>query len=135
METTELEALVVAVQDGSRPRTDLMAALLVSRVAVLYDRGLEGDRLSPDARPLTLNSPAGHPVLATFTSVEKSAPWVKNEPAFSHALHTGFDGVLAMMPTGFGIALNPGYQWSFLLSPDEVQALKLATGGAAAAAD
>jgi SseB protein N-terminal domain len=124
MDATELEALVVAVATGSRQRSDLVEALLTAKVAVLLNRGLEWGALSSEAKPLTLNSPEGFPILATFSSVEKAGPWVKNEPAYGHALYTTFSWALGIMPADFGIGLNPGYKWSFLIPPVEVQSLK-----------
>ena len=124
MDTTELEALIVAVATGSRQRSDLVEALFTAKVAVLFNRGLEGGVLSSEARPLTLNSPEGFPILATFSSVEKAGPWVKNEPAYCHALYTDFSWALSTVPAEFGIGLNPGYKWSFLIPPVEVQSLK-----------
>ena len=124
MDTPDLEALLVAVLKGETPRAALLDALAGSFVAVLLDKGLDGAGLHPQARPLALNTPEGDPVLAVFTSVEKAAPWAQKEPAYAHALRTGFAWPVHMAPEGVGIALNPGYRWSLVLAAAEVQALK-----------
>lgn len=129
MDTAELEALIVAFATGSQQRSHLIEALLTSKVAVLFDRGIEGGTFPPEARPLTLDSPDGFPILATFSSVEKTAPWVRNQPAYSHALYTGFAWALDTVPAEFGIGLNPGYKWSFLMPPSEILMLKASGRG------
>lgn len=129
MDAEAIESLIQAVSEGTRPRADLMLALRSAKVAVLMDRGLENGTLPPAARPLSLNSPDGYPVLAVFSSVAKASPWVKNEPRYANALYTNFDWALGIVPAGVGIAVNPGYKHSLLLAPDEVRQLE---AGAAA---
>ena len=62
-------------------------------------------------------------MLATFTGPEKVAPWVQREPEFKHCLVTDFGWALKATRPPFGIALNPGYKYSFVLAPAEVEAL------------
>lgn len=122
MDAAEIETLIARVASGDAMRDALFAALRASRVAILFDKGLAGGALANDARPFTLRADEGFPVLATFSSVDKATPWVQREPAFSHALYTDFGWALQMIPPGFGLAVNPGYRWSFLMTPDEVRA-------------
>ena len=94
MDASQLEQLIQSVTDNPQGRANLVGALLQSRIAVPLNRGLENGLLPKDFRPLTLNSPAGFAVLATFTTVAKAGPWVKNEPAYSNVLLTDFLWVL-----------------------------------------
>ena len=72
---------------------------------------------------MTLNGPQGFPVLAVFTSPDKAAPWLKEQPEFQHSLVTGFPWALKITRPPFGIAVNPGYKHSVVLSPAEVESL------------
>lgn len=124
MDTASLEDLIIRTTSEPDLRPQLVAGLLASRVAVPLDKGLENGALPRDFKPLTLNGPAGFPVLAVFTTPDKAAPWIKQQPAFQHALVTGFDWAVGITPPPFGIAVNPGYAHSLVLSPADVQALK-----------
>ena len=123
MDASQLEQLIQSVTDNPQERADLVEALLQSKIAVPLNRGLENGSLPKDFRPLTLNSPAGFAVLATFTTVEKAGPWVKNEPAYSNVLLTDFLWALGITRPPFGLAVNPGYKYSFVMSPTDVQAV------------
>ncbi len=115
--------MIRSVTDSPESRPELIEALRQSKIAIPLNKGLEDGLLPKDFRPLTLNSPAGFPVLATFTSVEKAGPWVKNEPAYSNVLLTDFLWALSMTRPPFGLSVNPGYKYSFVMSPTEVQAV------------
>jgi len=123
MEASQLEQLIQSVTDNPKSRAGLIEALRQSRIAIPLNKGLENGSLPKDFRPLTLNSPAGFAVLATFTTVEKASPWVRNEPAYSNVLLTDFLWALSITRPPFGLAVNPGYKYSFVMSPSDVQAV------------
>lgn len=123
MEASMLEEMIVRVVSEPETRPQLLAALLDSRIAVPLDRGLENGALPAGFKPLTLNAQQGFPVLAVFTTREKAAPWIEQQPAFRHVLVTGFDWAVRITRPPFGIAVNPGYKYSFVLSPAEAEAL------------
>ena len=123
MEASVLEEMIVRVVSEPETRPRLLAALLHSRIAVPLDRGLENGVLPTDFKPLTLNAQQGFPVLAVFTTREKAAPWIEQQPTFQHVLVTEFDWAVRITRPPFGIAVNPGYKYSFALSPAEVEAL------------
>ena len=123
MEASQLEQLIQSVTDNPEGRAGLIEALRQSRIAIPLNKGLENGSLPKDFRPLTLNSPAGFAVLATFTTVENAGPWVKNEPAYSNVLLTDFLWALSITRPPFGLAVNPGYKYSFVMSPSDVQAV------------
>ena len=127
MEASQLEQLIQSVTDNPEGRAGLIEALRQSRIAIPLNKGLENGSLPKDFRPLTLNSPAGFAVLATFTTVEKASPWVKNEPAYSNVLLTDFLWALSITRPPFGLAVNPGYKYSFVMSPSDVQAVSGST--------
>ena len=124
MDTAALEDLIKATTADPALRPQLIEALMASRVAVPLDKGLHEGALPPDFKPLTLNAPEGFPVLAVFTSPDKAAPWLKQQPAFQHSLVTGFIWAVGITRPPFGIAVNPGYRHSLVLSPAEVEALR-----------
>ncbi len=123
MHANELEALIIRATSEPALRPELITMLLRSRVAVSLNKGLENGVLPADFKPMTLNGPQGFPVLAVFTSPDKAAPWLKEQPAFQHALVTEFSWALKITRPPFGIAVNPGYKHSVVLSPAEVQGL------------
>ena len=123
MHANELEALIIRTTSEPALRPELITMLLRSRVAVPLNRGLENDVLPADFKPMTLNGPQGFPVLAVFTSPDKAAPWLKEQPEFQHSLVTEFSWALKITRPPFGIAVNPGYRHSVVLSPAEVEEL------------
>lgn len=124
MNTDVLEDLIVRATSEPALRPELVSTLLRARVAVPLDKGLEGGALPPDFKPMTLNGPQGFPVLAVFTRPDKAAPWLKEQPQFQHSLVTDFTWALAITRPPFGIAVNPGYKHSVVLSPSEVEGLQ-----------
>lgn len=122
MDASELDALIRAVSEGTATREALLAALRVSKVAVPLSKGLDHGALPPDARPMTLNAAEGFPVIATFTAVDKAAPWIKQQPSYANVLVADFAWALGWARPPFGIAVNPGYKYSFVMSANEFDA-------------
>ena len=127
MDAAPLEELIIRTSADATLRLQLIEALLASKLAVPLNKGLEDGVLAPDFKPMTLNSPQGYPVLAVFTTPQKIAPWLKDQPDFQHSLVTDFTWAIGITRPPFGIAINPGYQHSVLLSPNEVEALRSTT--------
>lgn len=123
MDAPSLEALIVQSTSEPQLRDQLVAALIESKIAISLDKGLENGVLPADFKPLTLNAQQGYPVLATFTTPDKAAPWIQQNPAFTHCLVTDFTWAVRLTRPPFGIAVNPGYKYAFTLSPAEVQTL------------
>lgn len=131
-DAARLEQLVREAKEQPAQRAALLEALPGAKVAVLFDRGLEDGRFSPQARPLVLNDANGQPMIAAFSSVEMGKPWAQREPKFGFALYTRFDWLVRIAPDGVGIALNPGYRYDCAIGVQEVQAMKQALGQAPA---
>ncbi len=123
MNRSALEELIMRCTDEADLRSEVIATLLRSRVAVPLNKGLENGALPSDFKPMTLNGPHGFPVLAVFTSPDKAAPWLKEQPEFQQSLVTEFNWALQLTKPPFGIAVNPGYKHSVVLNPGEVQSL------------
>lgn len=123
MDAPSLEALIVQSTGEPQMRGQLVAALIESKIAIPLDKGLENGALPADFKPLTLNAQQGYPVLATFTTPDKAAPWLQQHPEFKHSLVTDFTWAVRLTQPPFGIAVNPGYRYAFTLSPAEVQSL------------
>ena len=124
MDATSLEELISRTTSEPGLRARLVEALMGSRLAVPLNKGLEDGVLPADFKPLTLNAQQGFPVLAVFTTPDKATPWLKQQPDFQHALVTDFTWAVRITRPPFGIAVNPGYRHSLLLSPAEVEALR-----------
>ena len=127
MDAAPLEELIIRASADAALRSQLIEALLAAKLAVPLNKGLENGVLPPDFKPMTLNSPQGYPVLAVFTTPQRVTPWLKDQPNFQHSLVTDFSWAIGITRPPFGIAINPGYQHSVLLSPDEVEALRSTT--------
>lgn len=123
MDTERLDAMIAAASDDPAARATLVAALRGAKLAIPLDHGLVDGQLPPETRPLTLGGPAGFPVLASFSAVGKASPWLERHPDYAHVLFTSADWVLRFVQPPFGLAVNPGYRYSLLLTPDEVRAL------------
>ena len=123
MDAESLEELIIRAMLEPDLRPQLVWELMGSRVAIPLDKGLENGALAPDFKPLTLNAEQGFPVLAVFTTPNKAAPWIKQQPVFQHSLVTEFRWAVNITRPPFGIAINPGYKHSFVLEPAEVEAL------------
>ena len=127
MDAVQLEELISLATSDSALRPQVIDALMSSKLAVPLNKGLENGSLPPDFKPLTLNSPQGFPVIAVFTTPDKVTPWLKDQPAFQHSLVTNFTWAVAITRPPFGIAVNPGYRHSLVLSSSEVEALQSTT--------
>lgn len=123
MDANVLEDLIIRASSEPALRSELITMLLSSRVAVPLNKGLENGVLPADFKPMTLNGPEGFPVLAVFTRPDKATPWLKQQPGFQHSLVTEFTWALKITRAPFGIAVNPGYKHSVVLSPAEVEGL------------
>ena len=130
MNASVLEDLIIRSASEPALRPELIRTLVSSRIAVPLNKGLENGALPPDFKPMTLNSTQGFPVLAVFTSPDKVAPWLKEQPEFQHSLVTEFNWALKITRPPFGIAVNPGYKHSVVLSPTEVEGLAAGTRAA-----
>ena len=124
MDATSLEELISRSTSEPDLRPQLIEALMAAKLAVPLNKGLENGVLPADFKPLTLNSKRGFPVLAVFTTPSKVTPWLKEQPDFQHSLVTDFAWAVGITRPPFGIAVNPGYRHSLLLSPAEVEALR-----------
>ena len=123
MDAHALEQRIALATTDPTQRNGLLAELSNARVAIPVDKGPEGGKLPVDSRPLTLDSDQGFPVIAVFTSPDKATPWQQRNPAFGFCLVTDFDWVRQLAKPPFGIAINPGYRYSLLLTPETLQSL------------
>lgn len=105
----EFEQALLAARRGERAVGDLPDLLLSVDVVILLDNDPgPGDLLTGIARPLVLNNPQGHPVLAVFTAPERSIPMALQFPQFGFALPVSFRELLKVVRPGVGLVMNPG---------------------------
>jgi hypothetical protein len=128
VDAVQLERLVRETHVDPLRREAVLQALAVGKVALLFNRGVVNGKLPREARPLVLNGHEDAPVIAAFTSVDMTKPWVQREPEFGFALYTDFEWVVRITPPGVGIAINPGYQFDFSITAAQVQAMKRVPG-------
>lgn len=124
---TALESKLQAAQQGQCSASELFEEMLASQIIVLLDKPITEDgRWDATAKPLTLNSPNGFPVMAIFTTHEKAAPWVQQAPSHVHALFVDFAWIVRGLAPGVGLAINPGDARGLELLPETAQKLAVA---------
>jgi hypothetical protein len=124
---TALESKLQAAQQGQCSAPELFEEMLASQIVVLLDKPIAEDgRWDAIAKPLTLNSPNGFPVMAIFTTHEKAAPWVQQAPSHVHALFVDFAWIVRGLAPGVGLAINPGDARGLELLPETAQKLAVA---------
>lgn len=125
----DLERALVDAQDGRLAGEDFMHRLLASQVFMPVHDGLNigGLQASERARPLSLESEDGIPVLVLFTNPERARPFLQDYPGYTGGILEQFTWVLEKMGGGYAIALNPGWDVGLELDPDTVNHLVAAT--------
>ncbi len=102
-----------------------MHALMDAQVfmPVLDKQEIGGFQASTKATPLSVDAEDGTPVLILFTMPERAQDFVKNFPGYEGGLLVEFKWVLERMGTGYGIALNPGWDVGIDMEPSMVEQL------------
>ena len=129
----ELEAQILAAQEGRITSDDLLAALMDSQVFMpVQDEKAPvlNVQRSPRAQPLVLSAEEGTPILVLFSSPERARPFLKDYPGFTGGILESFQWVLQNLGSGYGVMLNPDTDIGFDMEPDTVQELiqRLADG-------
>jgi hypothetical protein len=121
----DLEQALVAAQEGRISGEEFMRFLLASQVFMpVEDREpIGGFQMSTRANPLSLQSEEGYRVLVLFTSPERARAFILDFPEFKGGLLTEFKWVLERMGQGFGVSLNPGWEFGIDMEPEMVQRL------------
>jgi hypothetical protein len=123
-----LEEALLATQTRKVQPSKLFDTLYASQVFVLINKDLNpSGAWDGDTALLVLNSQSGIPVVAIFTSSERSVGWLERAGAFQHGLLVDFRWLLKGIAEGVGIVLNPGSSVGVELAPNIVQKLKEST--------
>ncbi len=129
----ELEAQILAAQEGRITSDDLLATLMDSQVFMpVQDEKAPvlNVQRSTRAQPLVLSAEEGTPILVLFSSPERARPFLKDYPGFTGGILESFQWVLQNLGSGYGVMLNPDTDIGFDMEPDTVQELiqRLADG-------
>src|SRR3989344_2689357 len=122
----ELEAQILAAQEGRITSDDLLAALMDSQVFMpVQDEKAPvlNVQRSTRAQPLVLSAEEGTPILVLFSSPERARPFLKDYPGFTGGILESFQWVLQNLGSGYGIMLNPDSELGFDMEPETVQGL------------
>ena len=121
----DLEQALVSAQEGRISGEEFMRFLLTQQVFMPVEdkEPIGGFQISTRANPLALQSEEGYKVLVLFTSPERARPFLGDFPDFKGGLLTEFKWVLDRMGTGYGISLNPGWEFGIDMEPDMVRQL------------
>jgi hypothetical protein len=106
----ELEDALVRVYSDQSQLGVFAMKLFASRVVVLSRQEPGKPRGEPIAL-LVIRGASGVPALAVFTSLDRTAPWIKRAGEYRHAATVDAASVLRSAPPGCGVAINPG--WAF----------------------
>ena len=122
--TDPLERAMLAHAGGQGSADWLTRELRGAQVIVL----LEGDasELAEGApvRPLAVSTPIGDAVVCAFTSSERAQEMRAAHPAWRTELSVDFAWVLATLPPGHGVVINPGHSAFLYQSPEDVERLR-----------
>lgn len=116
-----LEKMMVSARAGQASQLEMVTELVNSQVVVLLNQDIPESGWHEDILLLKLMNPAGDPMLAVFTALERAIPWSGGESEFKFAIHTEFSWLLHRIAPELGIAVNPGGALGF-----EVPALSVA---------
>jgi len=121
----DLEQQLLDAQDGRLEGDDFMRALLTSSVfmPVQDSETIAGFQANTRAKPLSLKDEDGTDILILFTSPDRARDFLKGFPGYDGGLLEEFGKLLSKMGSGFGIALNPGWDVGIDMTPDMVQHL------------
>jgi hypothetical protein len=122
----ELERQLLAAQQGEITSDALLEHLLGTQVFMPVQEDKQAVlniQRSSRAQPLVLAAEDGTPVLALFSSPERAKEFTKDFPGYAGGLLAEFTWVLEKMGSGYGIALNPGFEIGFDMEPETVQEL------------
>jgi hypothetical protein len=127
--TNELETQMVSVQKGELEQQDFLTHLVNSKAIVMLDQPprLSGE-WDNDIHPLVVGSPNGFPVLAVFSSVERSAVSKEKAPGHPYAMEAPFAWMLRGIQPGVGLVMNPGSAFGFEIPPDSLSSLRQGYG-------
>lgn len=120
----DLERALVEAQEGRLPVDSFLEALHASQVFILLDKDPGASGWDNSALPMVLNNQQGIPVLAVFSSPERSKIWTSRQPSFSYGMLTDFKWLLKGIASTVGVVLNPGESFGLELSPERVSNLK-----------
>jgi hypothetical protein len=123
----ELERCLVKAQRSEVPSEAFMALLWKSQVVMLIDKdpGPSG-KWDNTASPLVLTNQSNNPVMALFTSPERSTAWAKQVPQFCFGMQTDFNWLIRGVSPGVGIVVNPGLPFGLEITAERVQEMRAA---------
>lgn len=115
-----LERALLAYAQGRASAEWLAGELRDAQLVVL----LEGDGSAvaegASIRPLAVSTPIGYSVLCAFTASERAQEMRAAYQAWGTELVVDFPWLLAMLPVGHGIVINPGHDACAFLCPEDV---------------
>ena len=119
-----LERAMLAHAGGQGSAEWLTRELRGAHLVVL----LEGD--SPEVvegapmRPLTVSTPIGYAVVCAFTSAERAQVMRAAYPTWRTEVSVDYTWVIATLPAGHGIVINPGHAAFLFQAPEDVDRLR-----------
>lgn len=110
----DFEAILEKAQAGEIPQRELIAGLIVAKMALPSAGNVQSDWSG--FQPLLFDK-NGVPMLACFSSKERISEYVDIAP---YCLLVIGGEMLSRLPVGYGIVVNPGQSIGFDIPPDGV---------------
>jgi hypothetical protein len=121
----DLEVALVDAQERRLSVSDFLRLLSKSQVFVLLDKQIDADvTWDNSANSLILGNAEGVPMLAVFTSTERSSAWSAKFPQFAFGILTDFAWLLKGIQPTSGIIMNPGSAAGLEIPPWGIAQLK-----------
>ena len=115
-----LERALLAYAQGRASVEWLSNELREAQLVVLLPGDGSAIAEGTPVRPLAVSTPLGHSVVCVFTSPAHAHELRAQYRAWGTELLVDFEWLIAMLPPGHGIVINPGHDACAFWSPEEV---------------
>ena len=122
--TNDIEHKLVDAQEGRLSSEDFMQELLEATVFLpVYDDSANGDELSNQARPISIQLEDGTEIMVVFTNPERAKDFLQQAPGESGGILETFRWIVEHAGTNVGISINPGWEFGLDIEPQMVAQL------------
>ena len=122
--TDPLERAMLAHATGAGSEAWVNRELLGANVFVMLKGDAPAMSQGAPVQPLAVSTPLGHSVVCAFTSPERAVAMQHAHPDYRGGIAVDFAWVLATLPPGHGIVINPGHEAFLYRTPEDLERLK-----------
>jgi hypothetical protein len=122
--TDPLERALVAHAAGKGSLERVHEELRAAQVYILLEGRANRPGEAPPMNPYAASTPEGYTVVCAFTRPEHAVELQRSRPECLATMPVDFAWLMATLPTGQGVALNPGHQGCLFLAPESIDGLR-----------